>query len=136
MFCALDILVDRFVEDACRSPLFLHQIVLLSIDQAKLKSDQALAHVLAVRSDAPSYQHIIERIPGEEAANQSLRFDRDGDKVAALTLDEGLRIVVVLATNRTETFVDAFIALESFKTGQASAMIHMAAAQDGLVLEL
>ena len=48
--------------------------MLLLIDESKFESNKALAYVLTIRPDILSYQHIIERISGDEPANQTLRL--------------------------------------------------------------
>lgn len=46
----LDVLVDGFVQDACCLALFLHQVVLLTVNQSKFEPDETLAHIFAIRS--------------------------------------------------------------------------------------
>ena len=70
-----DILVYRFIQNASRSPLFLHKIVLLLVDESKLETNQALSHIFTLRSYLPFYKHIVKGISGDKATDQSLCLD-------------------------------------------------------------
>ena len=110
--------------------------MLLSVNETEFEADEAFSHVFAVRSVVLVFHHHIEGISCEETSGQGLYINCDRDKIALLTLQERLRIVIRFSANRTESFLDALISLKSFEIFNAITMVDMTATKNSLILEL
>ncbi len=136
LLSVFDVAVNRFIENSSGFSLFLHQIVLLFVNQPQFETYELFAHALVARLVPLCDHHVVECIPLQESSGQSLAFDSYMHQVPSLTFYKRLLIIVSLSANRAKLLSHALVALESFKIIQAGPMVHVAARQNGLILEL